>query len=115
MFTNNPAFELTRTSAFDDDAFDDRRDDFVRQLEIAPERNAGGFEMRAACAGHNYDTGGDIAKQGAAQIRVQDAVDAHLRRQLGVIRADPDRWSWVQCKLMLHQLEAARPFEAPSC
>ena len=115
MFTNKAPFEFTRVHGFDDDVFDARRAEFVRQLEIPADRNAGGFEMRAACAGHNYDVGGSISAMSAAQIRVQDAIDSHLRQVLGDIRADEARWSWVQCKLMLHQLESASPFEAPTC
>ena len=34
MFTNKPGFEFTRVQGFDDAVFDERRGDFVRQLEI---------------------------------------------------------------------------------
>jgi len=116
MFTNKSPFEFTKVGAgFDDAAFDARRAEFVGQLEIPEDGNAGGFAMRAACAGHNYDTGGSISAVSAATLRVQDATDAHLQRALAELRADEDRWSWVRCKLMLHQLESASPFQAPAC
>jgi uncharacterized protein len=116
MFTNKSPFEFTRVGAgFDDAVFDARRADFVGQLEIPEDGNVGGFEMRAACAGHNYDVGGRIDHVSAAGLRVQDAIDAHMRRELSALRADEDRWNWVRCKLMLHQLESATPFEAPAC
>ncbi len=115
MFTNNAAFELASVQSFDDRAFDERRSEFVRQLEIPAGGNAGGFAMRAACAGHNYDTGGGVSAMSSGQLRAQDAIDAHLRRSVADIRADADRWSWVRCKLMLHQIEAAGAFEAPHC
>jgi hypothetical protein len=123
MFTNKPGFEFTRVGpSFDDGGFDDggsddavfdaRRADFTRQLELPPERDIGGLAMRGACAGHNYDTGGSVSAVSAASLAVQDAVDAHLRRDLAALSADTDRWNWVRCKLMLHQLETASPFEA---
>jgi uncharacterized protein len=116
MFTNKSPFELGRVGeAFDDAVFDARRAAFVEQLEIPPDANAGGFEMRAACAGHNYDTSGAVGAVSTATVRVQDAIAAHLRLSLAALRADHDRWNWVRCKLMLHQLETAAPFVAPAC
>jgi uncharacterized protein len=116
MFTNKAPFEFTRVGAgFDDAVFDARRAAFVGELEIPADANAGGFEMRAACAGHNYDTHGAISHFSAAASRVQNAVDAHVRRELAALIADEDRWSWVKCKLLLHQLSSSSPFEAPDC
>jgi uncharacterized protein len=116
MFTGKPGFEFTRVGAgFDDAAFDARRADFTRQLELPPEGDLGGLAQRGACAGHNHDTGGNIAAVSAASRAVQDALSAHLRCELAALRADADRWSWVRCKLMLHQLETAGDFAAPAC
>jgi hypothetical protein len=56
-----------------------------------------------------------VGEISAANLRVQGAIAEHLRRTVAALVADADRWSWVQCKLMLHQLEAGAPFEAVEC
>jgi radical SAM protein with 4Fe4S-binding SPASM domain len=112
MFTGKPAFELGDVAAFDDAAFETRRAAFVRQVEVPPDAT---FEIRAACAGQNHEVSGAVGEVSAASLLVQAAIAEHLRGVVGALVADPNRWSWVQCKLLLHQLEAGGPFEAAEC
>ena len=114
MFTNKPGFELADVRAFDDAGFDARRATFVRRLEL-PADAGGPFAIRAACAGQNHEVSGRVGEVSAANLRVQAAIADHLRRAVNALVADANRWSWVRCKLMLHQLEAGAPFEAVEC
>jgi uncharacterized protein len=115
MFTNKAPFEFAKVGAFDDDAFDAARSAFVGRLAIPADLNAGGFEMGSACAGQNHEVTGAFDRVSEANLKVQNAVDAHVRAELARLKADENAWSWVRCKLILHQLEGQRAFEAPSC
>ena len=107
MFTNNRKFEFTRVGQFDDSTFDRLRKEFVGRLAVPTGENGRSYETGSSCAGQNYDVTGEVDQVLEASRHLQLDIDNHIRDELAAVKADADKWEWLQAKLLLHQIALA--------
>jgi uncharacterized protein len=108
MFTNKAQFEFGHIGSVDDGEFERRRAAFVNRLELPAGEVGTRFESGSACAGQNFEMGGEIDYISAANRNVQAAVDTHLQEKVASLKSDSDLWDWIQIKLMLNRLAMSR-------